>query len=490
MPRVRGRRVAAAIATLLALAMVVLGGVAVWEFDQQRRASTVAPPSLIASPAPEPTTATPSPVEETTAWPLPSPASALDVAEPVDSSSGALDVAAVRRSLANGLATKTLGPHLVVHVEALADGGPRFSIGKSPAIPASTMKLLTATAALEQLGPDHVFTTRVVTGGGGSIVLVGGGDPYLASRAPADGAAAPYPARASVVQLARATARTLRQQGRRAVRLAYDASLFTGPGAAPTWEPTYLPEGVVAPISALWVDEGRPASGSGRVSDPAAYAAAAFARALAARGIKVQGAPRPRVAPDNATTLASVDSAPLSQIVERVLDVSDNEAAEVLAHHVGLSVVDSGSFRGGARGVTRTLADLGVPLAGARVHDGSGLSRQDRLDPDTLIGVLRVASDAAYPDLRPVVTGLPVAGFTGSLSYRFEDGAPAGRGSVRAKTGTLTGVSGLAGLVTDRSGTPLVFVMVADRVRLPDTLAARSALDAMAAALAACSCSS
>src|SRR5690349_24820810 len=88
----------------------------------------------------------------------------------------------------------------------------------------------------------------------------------------------------------------------------------------------------------------------------------------------------------------------------------------------------------------------------------------------------------------PVVTGLPVSGFTGSLEDRFADAAPQGRGRVRAKTGTLTGVSALAGVATDVTGDPMVFVLMADRVAVPDTLAARDALDRLAADLGACRC--
>jgi D-alanyl-D-alanine carboxypeptidase/D-alanyl-D-alanine-endopeptidase (penicillin-binding protein 4) len=122
------------------------------------------------------------------------------------------------------------------------------------------------------------------------------------------------------------------------------------------------------------------------------------------------------------------------------------------------------------------------------VYDGSGLSRQDRLAPATLTAVLRLAAGDDHPELRAVITGLPVAGFSGSLEQRFEDGAPEGRGRVRAKTGTLTGVSALAGVATDLDGHPMVFVLMADRVALPDTLTAREALDALAAGLGACHC--
>ena len=418
--------------------------------------------------------------------PVEPPAPGFDRAD-----TGSVDPAAVAQAVAADLADPDLGRHVVVRIADLSTGRTVFESGTGPLLPASTTKLLTATAALSVLGPDRVFSTRVVTGSrAGDIVLVGGGDPYLLSRpVPRELADEVYPERADVQALAAGTARSLRAQGTLRVRLGYDASLFEGPAAAPTWEPDYLPDEVVAPISALWVDEGRPRSGYGRVADPAARAALVFSRALAREGIKVLGPPREAVASTGADLLAQVDSAPVARIVERVLEVSDNEAAEVLAHQVGLEGVGEGSFAGGVAGVTDALRRLGVPLAGMALYDGSGLSRADRLGPETLLSVLRLAADPAHPELRPVLAGLPVAGFTGSLAERFTEGAPAGLGGVRAKTGTLTGVSALAGLATDRDGSTMVFVMAADRVRLPDTLDAREALDRLAAALAGCHCS-
>ncbi|HQR26511.1 MAG TPA: D-alanyl-D-alanine carboxypeptidase/D-alanyl-D-alanine-endopeptidase, partial [Nocardioides sp.] len=360
-----------------------------------------------------------------------------------------------------------------------------YAAGRSPLVPASTTKLLTATAALEELGPDHVFTTRVVAAPRTDrIVLVGGGDPYLSAGSAEDDA----PPGADLATLARRTAAALTAQGIRAVRLGYDATLFSGPTAAPSWEADYLPDDVVSPITALWVDEGRAPDGFHRVADPPAYAAAVFARALTRQGVAVRGSPVPTKAPGAAPTLASVESAPLAEAVERVLEVSDNEGAEVLAHHVGLATGHPGSFAGGVAGVEQALGGLGVPLEGARLFDGSGLSRANRLEPATLLGVLRVAAADDRPELRSVLTGLPVAGFTGSLAERFTSDALPGRGLVRAKTGTLTGVSGLAGLATGRDGTTMVFVLVADRIDPVDTLDARAALDGLAAALARCRC--
>jgi D-alanyl-D-alanine carboxypeptidase/D-alanyl-D-alanine-endopeptidase (penicillin-binding protein 4) len=146
------------------------------------------------------------------------------------------------------------------------------------------------------------------------------------------------------------------------------------------------------------------------------------------------------------------------------------------------------SFQGGSAAVQEVLTELGVDTTDARILDGSGLSRRNRLAPETLLAVLEVAASEDHPELRRAVSGLPVAGFTGSLSFRFDSGDDEGRGRVRAKTGTLTGVHGLAGLVTDEEGTVMSFVAIADRVKPINTLDARQQLDEVAAALAACSC--
>jgi D-alanyl-D-alanine carboxypeptidase/D-alanyl-D-alanine-endopeptidase (penicillin-binding protein 4) len=155
---------------------------------------------------------------------------------------------------------------------------------------------------------------------------------------------------------------------------------------------------------------------------------------------------------------------------------------------VALKLGDAPSFQGGATAVFHVLGELGVDLTDSTIYDGSGLSRQNHLTPTTLLDVLRTAASPEHPTLREVITGLPVAGFTGSLQERFDDGPTAARGRVLAKTGTLTGVHGLAGVATDLDGDVLGFVMIADRVAVPNTLPARHDLDLMAAALGACHC--
>jgi D-alanyl-D-alanine carboxypeptidase/D-alanyl-D-alanine-endopeptidase (penicillin-binding protein 4) len=272
------------------------------------------------------------------------------------------------------------------------------------------------------------------------------------------------------------------------VRLGFDDSLFAEPAFNPAWPASYAEEGdIVSPITALWVDQGRAPESSRRVEDPSLHAAQVFAAALVEAGIQVVGDPTQGIAGGSGREIAAATSAPVREIVERVLEVSDNEAAEVLAHHIGLEVRGAGSFAAGVAGTLRTLRTLGVPTDGIEIYDGSGLSRDNRITPEALLAVLRAAATGG-PALHAVIDGLPVAGFTGSLSDRFDDGSPEARGLVRAKTGTLTAVSSLAGVVIDQQGHQMVFVLMADRIRKPRETAAENTLDDAAAALAACFC--
>jgi serine-type D-Ala-D-Ala carboxypeptidase/endopeptidase (penicillin-binding protein 4) len=446
------------------LVLVILAGAAAsyqWNLGDRWFGASPTP-----APAPAGFTAPPQPSPQPVAQPAP------DVRP---------DAAAVRRALGPGLKD----PHLA-HLRALVaplTGRPLLSVGHGMSMPASTLKLLTATAALEVLGPDHTFVTRVVRPSRHAITLVGGGDPFLAGKQPTTG---PASADASLQHLAALTARQLTQSGVNVVHLSYDASLFTGPQVDPYWPKTYIPEQVVSPISALWADQGVAPDGSHRVADPARAAAAEFATYLRHGGVRVAGPVAAHTAPVGARELAHVTSPPLATIVEQVLQISDNEGAEVLARQVGLAVSGRGSFKGGVAGVRSTLLHLGIDLHGGRWYDGSGLSRRDRIDARTLIQVLQVASESAHPELRAVVTGLPVAAFNGSLTYRFT--GTSGRGWVRAKTGTLTGTSALAGMTTDARGHVLVFAFVSNHVPLLDSLDVRAAQDQLAGALASCRC--
>ncbi|MEZ5118647.1 MAG: D-alanyl-D-alanine carboxypeptidase/D-alanyl-D-alanine-endopeptidase [Candidatus Nanopelagicales bacterium] len=351
---------------------------------------------------------------------------------------------------------------------------------RSVFMPASTTKLLTAAAALRTFGPEHRFRTTV-TRSGNQVFLIGGGDPQLTTSR-TSGA---INADASLVRLARRTVVALQEAGVSAVRLRYDASLFGAPAEAPFWKADFLAIGVVAPITALSADGGRlnpPASP--RSPNPPLTAAQEFARLLQARDVQVLGEPTPRTAAGD--EIAAVESAPLADLVEHLLLTSDNTEADILAHQVGLEVLGDPTFAGGARATLQVLADLGIDTSGIVLNDGSGLSRSNRISPESLIDVLRAAVETDPQQLWPVYTGLPVAGFDGSLASRFSAAsARPARGAVTGKTGTLTGTSTLAGFVSDRDGQLLMYAVMTNEI---NNFAASPAIDDVLARVAGCRC--
>jgi serine-type D-Ala-D-Ala carboxypeptidase/endopeptidase (penicillin-binding protein 4) len=348
-------------------------------------------------------------------------------------------------------------------------------------IPASTLKLLTSGAALSRLGPDHMFRTRVVSSRPGEIVLVGGGDPYLAEK-PTPGE---FPRRASVTDLAKRTAAALAKRKIKTVRLGYDASLFPGPAWNPAWPSAYHDQ--VTPVSALWIDEGRIGGSPGpRVKDPRREAATVFAAGLRRNGLRVTGI-RATKAAFSAPEVAAVSSPPLARIVEKLLMASDNDAAEVLFRQVAIAGGRPGSTVEATKAMRAELTRLGVWTDGTRIVDGSGLARQNRVPALTLARLLRLSAEDDGSKLRAVVTGLPVAGVEGTLRRRFGDDASlAGRGVVRGKTGTLRKVQSLAGMLRTRDGSVLVFAFLINNPK--NAYNARVWLDRVTAAISTCGC--
>lgn len=400
--------------------------------------------------------------------------------------------------LRSAMGTPGLGPSVAGVVldartgEVLFDGG-----ATKPITPASATKVVTAAAVLASIGPDARFVTRVVRGKAkNSIVLVGGGDPTLAG--PRRGKPRGYPQPASLAQLASRTAKALKAEQIAKVELSYDASLFDGPAMAAGWKPNYIPEGSVAPVAALTMDEGRTAGG-GHLADPPRQTAAAFAALLERNGIKVggkigpvdkrdsvvlSGADRDDAGPNGAgqdqagTELARVESPPAYALVERMLTLSDNDLAEALARHVAVKEGMPRTFAGGAAAIRKVLARLNLDQ-GIEIHDGSGLSTRNRITPAALGRLLAAAASPGNPRLNSLISGLPVAGFTGTLHDRYtRSDSAAGAGLVRAKTGTLNGVNTLAGISYTADGRLLTFAFMADAVTDPDRAVA--ALDKMA----------
>jgi D-alanyl-D-alanine carboxypeptidase/D-alanyl-D-alanine-endopeptidase (penicillin-binding protein 4) len=128
-----------------------------------------------------------------------------------------------------------------------------------------------------------------------------------------------------------------------------------------------------------------------------------------------------------------------------------------------------------------------MPMQGVRIFDGSGLSPKNKLTPALLSAVLRYSADATHPNASALLTGMPVAGWSGTLSGRFKkSGTTGGQGLIRAKTGTLTGVSALAGTIVDASGRTLIFVIILDKV--PWGVGVTQAIDKVGAAVQRCGC--
>ena len=357
----------------------------------------------------------------------------------------------------------------------------------TPLVPGSTAKLLTTAAALLTLNPTDRLVTRVVAGPDpGTVILVGGGDPTLTAL-PA-GKEGVYPDPSRLTALADAVRKAAPAPVRRVL---VDTSRYSGPTMQPTWDPADIAGGFVTPIEPLMLDGGRkdPAQEDGaRVADPALTAGRALAGLLGADAGSVAEA----TAAPSAAVLGTVASAPVSDLVEHTIRASDNVLAEVLAREVAIERKAEPSFDGAAAQTLVALSQSGFDTAGAQLVDGSGLSTTDRVPAQLLGAVLAQAAAPAQGArdtqfLRPIITGLPVAGGDGTLVDRFTSGTPSssGRGVVRAKTGTLTGVSSLAGIVTDADGRLLVFALMSNGVN-PGLV--RPKLDAIAAQLGRCGC--
>ena len=329
----------------------------------------------------------------------------------------------------------------------------------------------------------------------GEIVLVGGGDPTC--WPPDGGGSAPgnpgAPAR--LTDLAAALAVGAGGLGAPAGRHGRRGRFaVVGPGAGPGWTPAYVSGGDVAPVRALMVDGGRSRPDRGaRVDDPARAAGTALADLLRSAGA---AAPSVQVragrAAAGAGVLARVESPPVADLVEQMLQSSDNDLAEALARAVAIAAGQPPTFAGAATAVQSAAVAAGVPAAGLGLVDG------ERAVPGrpAVAGGGRRGAPAGR---RPVPAG-PATGRHRAAGRRLlrhprrpvPASAPPGdvpaAGRVRAKTGTLSGVSALAGLVVDVDGRLLAFALYAGSVPGGGTRQAQRALDAVASALAGCGC--
>jgi len=375
--------------------------------------------------------------------------------------------------------------------------------------PASTMKLMTTAVALEKLGPDHTFETKVLTDRGanngevGNLYLKGGGDPTLSLRfwqgeSPMD-----------------ALARQIVAAGVRHVRgdIVGDESAFDSQRIPVGWKTSYLMSAYAAPVSALSLNENlvwivaRPVEGKavveldppstalpisstvkviggsggrivarrsgngiavsgtigGRsaprryslvVQEPPTFAAGALDASLRRAGVQVDGQLKTGVTPENSASVAEIRSLPLANIVSYMNRESINHFAELLFRDAARETGRQGTAGAGLE----TLREFLVTKAGARaedirVADGSGLSEADSLTARAMVQLLAYAHRAPWGTT--FHASVPVAGESGLLQRRMRS-TPA-QGNLHAKTGTTNTVISLAGYVTALNGEVLAF---------------------------------
>lgn len=378
------------------------------------------------------------------------PGYTLPSAAPVlaPASGGPVDVQARAAALAQLAADPALGT-FHARVSDAATGETVFETQPdAPLRPASSTKLVTAAAAITELGATDTITTEVVRGAApGEVVIKAAGDVWLDAERIGQLAA----------QIGHADAVTI------------DTSLWPGEGLLPGWNPADIDAGFVAPLEPAMLNGGR---GLGQKSGdvprshtPALDVAQAVADRVGAQSVGFG------TAPEGAEPVASVQSPDLVTRVRAMMKDSDNVMAEAIGREVAL-------HRGGVapQASLDVLAERGFDVAGVQLSDSSGLSTFNLIPPRLLNAILLDAARGSQ--ISPLLDTLPVAAGEGTLDERFGD-LP-GRGWVRAKTGTLDNTSALAGTVTSRVGNVYTFAFISND---SDILAARRALDTLASAL-------
>lgn len=373
----------------------------------------------------------------------------------------AMDRSTLGRVLAREM--RVAGPSSGAYVRDLATGRTLYAQrGRVGRIPASVEKLMTTAAALRRFGPEDRLRTVVLGVGAldgrgvwrGDLVLRGGGDPTLQTRD-----------LEALAQLLRDEVGIVRVDG----SVLGDESRFDElRGSSRTGGRYDRDMGGV--LSALAV--GRGWSRHGR---PALEAARRLAKALRAIDVRVDGRTGLGRAPVGTPEIAVDRSPPLASIVRTINRASDNFASEMLLKSLGARVGGGGTTAEGAAVARQEMRRLGVS---ARIFDGSGLTRANRVAPAEVVDLLdRMSRDPVLGP--PFVTSLAVAGRNGTLRRRMR--RTAATGNCRAKTGTINAVSALAGICTARDGEPVAFAFLMNGV---STHRARRAQDRMADALA------
>ncbi len=495
----RGAVCASLAAALLATAAPALAGTSAPTDEDAVRATVLEDAASTAAPDDAAVTAPRTPAEA-----RPRPAALGRPLRPV--TDGLLpDPESVAREIADELDSEWLGPRdrrAVTVRDALTGQVLAEANADRPVTPASTTKILSAAAIVRGLPVEHTFTTRVVRGAtADEVVLVAGGDMLLARGGGDPGAVAGH---AGVADLAARTAEVLEEaavEGPVTVRL--DLQHVAGPRTLETWTDFWVSEGYAGRIVQLGLAEDLALPFYPSPRDPEQEVARALATALEDAGVEVAGWSGADAAqgwtaevvevPEDAEELAAVESAALRDVLALGLAQSDNAMLEQLARQAAAANGVGVGQEEVTGWVERTIAeDYGIDLAGLQIADASGLSGGTRLTVDVVADLLVAGADGSHPELQSVLAagGLPIAGYTGTLSGRFHLPVHAAAvGNARAKTGSLPNVTSLAGTVVTADGRLLVYALTADDIGEDGAvLEARSSLDEIVAQLARCGC--
>lgn len=397
----------------------------------------------------------------------------------------------LQRALATDVDAKALGPRVGVVVRDARTGDVIWSQGEDrPQTPASTAKLLTAAAVSERTDLSRTMETTVVAGEDDELVLVAAGDTMLA---PGAGDPTKVEGRAGLADLAKQVAASLGTKGgKRTLRL--DATYAAGERYAPGWSMADVAAGYTQGVSMVGLAGDRPEPFKASPKFPERAVLKAFAKQLKKAGVPVtidsSASSWQQAAPTGAEELGSVESAPMGDVLALALDHSDNALTENVARQASLADGAGASFAETTAWVRSTLEEAGVDLTGVKLLDNSGLSSGQVVPARVISDVMQLGITGSAKPLTQVLSQLPIAGLTGTMHDRYRtDESHAAAGIARAKTGTLTGTSALAGTTTTEDGRLLTYVLIADRVpSTTGTLGARAALDRIVADVTACGC--
>ncbi|WP_168582486.1 D-alanyl-D-alanine carboxypeptidase/D-alanyl-D-alanine-endopeptidase [Gephyromycinifex aptenodytis] len=334
-------------------------------------------------------------------------------------------------------------------------------------MPASTQKVITAYTALHSMSPKHQLVTRSYQSKAvpSNVYLKGAGDPSLTS--------------AKLKTLAARSASALKAQGVNTVTVYGDASVFPAPTSATGWKSSYLTHKEVQHVRGLTLRGYRGSNGT-------LAAASTFATHLKSYGVNVRTVGS-ATAPAARRELSASWSAPVRELLGQMLRVSDNDYAE---YFLRLSALEAGRYPTWSSSLAHqraVLTETGVPLAGYRAYDGSGLSRSNRMPVRTLSSVVdKLWDDPATRSVAFAPSSMPRAGQSGTLRARFRSTAQrCATGRVLAKTGTLGDAVALAGVAKGSDGRNRVFVFIENG--RSETSAVRYAMDTLATSVVGCS---